>query len=744
MDQDRRDQNRRVQAPAGGEISPIAFEPLAPEGRPTKVRLRPALMVLAFLLAVAGAVLWYLLTARALVVTTEPTEARIDLGGALTFRLADHYLLRPGQYTIEAVAPGYANYSRVVTVTSADNQQVHLQLEKLPGHLQISAVATATAGADAGSDIAGNPAGADSPAAAATEPGPANATPENVDIEAEIFLDGAVVGKTPATLDNLAPGKHLMRLRAPRYFAESREIEIEGLDRTQNLTLSLKPAWGFLQLASEPSGAEVLVGNRLQGRTPLVAEVLESGEEVLVRLPGYKPWQQYHAIEAGQTQSLAPIALEPVDGTVRVNTAPAGATLTVDNQFRGQTPVTLALKPGMDHDFRFFLDGYRRASRSLSVKPGSEQDLQVDLTPELGSLRITTRPADAQLFIDGKLRGVGGDTLRLPARAHRLEVRKEGYATVSRLITPRPDLDQVLQISLLTEAQAKTASLPEQIRTTTGQTLKLFKPGQVFAMGSSRREQGRRANEVQRKVQLTRPFYLATTEVSNLAFKKFKSSHTSSHASGITLDLPNQPVVRVTWNDAARFCNWLSQQEGLDLFYNLDGGRVTGDNPAATGYRLPTEAEWAWAARVDQNGALLKYPWGGGLPPPAKAGNYADISAARIIGRTVKDYKDGFAVSAPVASFNANGKGLYDMGGNVAEWVNDFYGIEPNIAGDTPTNPLGPEAGEFHVIRDASWRHGSLTELRLSFRDYGTEARDDVGFRLARYALPPDQDPVDG
>ena len=73
------------------------------------------------------------------------------------------------------------------------------------------------------------------------------------------------------------------------------------------------------------------------------------------------------------------------------------------------------------------------------------------------------------------------------------------------------------------------------------------------------------------------------------------------------------------------------------------------------------------------------------------------------------------------------------MGGNVAEWVNDFYDIQLGMSNKAEIDPLGPGTGKFHVIRGSSWAHGTVTELRLSYRDYNAKARDDVGFRIARY-----------
>ena len=131
----------------------------------------------------------------------------------------------------------------------------------------------------------------------------------------------------------------------------------------------------------------------------------------------------------------------------------------------------------------------------------------------------------------------------------------------------------------------------------------------------------------------------------------------------------------------------------------------------------------------------------GGTPPTAAPQgltlvdreNYADNTSAYVTGRVLNNYTDGHVVSAPVASLKPNQHGLYDMGGNVAEWVNDVYGI-PSAAGASQKDPLGSQNGDNYVIRGASWAHAKLAELRLSHRDYGQAGRDDVGFRLARYA----------
>jgi formylglycine-generating enzyme required for sulfatase activity len=272
-----------------------------------------------------------------------------------------------------------------------------------------------------------------------------------------------------------------------------------------------------------------------------------------------------------------------------------------------------------------------------------------------------------------------------------------------------------------------------RITTSQGATLQLVAPGAI-RMGASRREPGRRANETIRDVVITRPFYLAVHETTNGEFSEFAPSHSSGRAGGANLAERDHPVVRVSWQDAVRYCNWLSEQQGLPPVYVERNGEWIARSPLPTGYRLPTEAEWALVARGGGGSAPRKYVWGEQLPMPEKAGNYGDAAARDILGGAHPDYNDGFAATAPVGSFNANPIGIFDIGGNVAEWVHDTYTIHSPSNGSTERDPVGPAQGEYHVIRGASWMDTRLTRIRLSYRDYGNEPRPDVGFRIARSA----------
>ena len=251
-------------------------------------------------------------------------------------------------------------------------------------------------------------------------------------------------------------------------------------------------------------------------------------------------------------------------------------------------------------------------------------------------------------------------------------------------------------------------------------------------MGSSRREQGRRSNEALRAVKINDAFYLGVREVSNAEFRAFNAEHDSGAYAGISLNEDDQPAVRVTWEEVAQFMNWLSIQDGLQPVYEEGDGIWAAARPLRNGYRLPTEAEWAWAARFAERDEPLIYPWGAELPPPDRSGNYADVSAADLLPTTLVTYNDGFETSAPSGSFEANAVGIFDLGGNVAEWVQDYYEVGRSATEALVEDPLGPETGRFHVVRGPSWRSVTVTDLRLAARQYSAEGDEKTGFRIAR------------
>ena len=679
-----------MQADRDPVIQPVRYRPTT-SGPVRPRRFTPLQGLLLALGALAAAVLGFLFTARSVEFQFTPAAGNVSVSGGPALALGEVRLLLQQRYRLLAEAEGYYPLELPLDIGPERNQSFAFEFVPLPGLVRV-----------------------------VTEPE-----------GAELTVDGKPLGPTPLQGLPVEAGERHFRFAHPRYQPLEMAVAVEGRNRPQEVTASLLPNWGDIAFSTEPPGARIFVDDTDTGlRTDGVVQILDGEHDIRLTLPGHRSHRQRILVTAGEERTLPGVKLQRADGTLVVRTRPAGAGVTVDGRFQGEAPVSIALQSGRSYEVQAFKGGFAPRSAPVRLNSGEERILNLNLEELTGRVIVQADPAEARLFIDGRPAGTANRTLELPVRPHRLEIRLDGYAGYRREIQPRSGLTQELKVKLLTLEEARLAALKPEIVTAQGQRLKLFEPAAI-TLGASRREPGRRANETLREVALSRLFYLGVNEVTNARFKAFASGHDSGSYEDQRLDKENQPVVEVSWHDAALYCNWLSEQDDLPPFYAAEFGKVVGFDPRSTGYRLPAEAEWAWAARHQPGSAeLLRFPWGPALPPPARHGNYADRAASHLVGRIVFGYNDNYAVAAPVGTFPPNAKGLHDLGGNVAEWTHDFYKHPP----DPQIGPLGPREGEYHVIRGSSWMHGTTTDLRLSFRDYGIDGRRDVGFRIARFA----------
>ncbi|HET8696152.1 MAG TPA: PEGA domain-containing protein [Gammaproteobacteria bacterium] len=675
-------------------ITPIAFKPrdAAAAGA---VRRGPSKAAIAAgaALAVLAVIAWFAFTAKSVELKFEPEADRVSLPGTLfKVRLGERFLLRPGEHRVAAAAAGYYPLDAKIDVGTAADQSIDLSFTKLPGLVTLT-----------------------------TDP----------ETQAQVRLDGAPLGATPLTDKEIKPGLHRLEFAADRYLTEVLELDVRGGGERQALVAKLTPNWAPVTLVTQPAGATVLVDGVEAGVTPAVLELPAGERDVEVRLAGYNAWRNRVVVSANQPLELGEVKLAKADGRVEIVSNPSEASVSIDDEFRGRTPLTVRLTPEKPHRLTLAKPGFETDMREVSVAADSGRRLVIDLAAQYGEIDVRSEPASAEIWIDGQRRGVTPSRLTLTALKHVLEIRQPGYATAREELTPRPGYPQIREFKLDSLDQTTGGGYARSLRTGLAQELKIVPAGQ-FTMGTSRREPRRPANEILRPVKLTHAFYLGTREVTNAEFRQFKPDHDSGEFAGQTLNGDTQPVVRVTWDEVAEFMNWLSIKDGLQPVYEQKSNGWVPVRPLRNGYRLPTEAEWEWAARFAGRDAGLKYPWGVDLPPPDRSGNYGDISAAKILPTTLVTYNDNFPVSAPSGSFEPDALGMHDLGGNVAEWVQDYYVLDAVEAPELVEDPLGPETGDFHIVRGSSWRSATERDLRLAYRTYESERREDLGFRLAR------------
>jgi formylglycine-generating enzyme required for sulfatase activity len=246
-----------------------------------------------------------------------------------------------------------------------------------------------------------------------------------------------------------------------------------------------------------------------------------------------------------------------------------------------------------------------------------------------------------------------------------------------------------------TQSATDAQDLKRRIINSLGMAFVYIEPG-TFLMGSPPNEPERDMDEKQHRVTLSKGFYMQTTEVTQAQWTAVMGSNPSKFS-----DCNDCPVEMVSWNDVQRFIRLLNEKEGIDR------------------YRLPTEAEWEYAARA---GTRTAFSFGGCLSTDQANydGNYPmpDCAKGRYTEKT-----------AAVASFPANAWGLYNMHGNVREWCQDWYGRYPT---GSVTDSRGPSSGPERVVRGGGWDNGARrsrsahrSSNRPGFRSSG------LGCRLA-------------
>lgn len=525
-----------------------------------------------------------------------------------------------------------------------------------------------------------------------------------------------------------------------------------------------EPAVGQLRVFSTPEGADVLNANGvLVGTTPTTGTITARvGEEVsfTLRKNGYRP------LEVRGRMTLAamnePMALS---GQLQVYCPPLPGDAWVDHLGSSYQPVD-------DHhvgsgyvtrqDWSRFAEAAKQAGQTVETLklPQDGQSVDVVLTKadaadafcgwlRTGGIREGFLTEDHEVR---PLRDVSFENPGLSARARRdglrpfhVRVRQIVYGRLQ--ITSNPPGAEVYVNNLLVGSTHEPLVIPKvkpgliamllvlegykplqkQLTVNEGQTVEesvtLQKNQGVIFGRAWENGTGMRFAPVGQDLMAS----IWETRVSDYALFVKESSHDAPRPAYFPQD-PDHPVVNVSRDDAQAFCEWLTQRE-------RKAERISQSHV----YRLPTDLEWSQMAGLQEDEGISPgwrdahkqrvYPWGVSWPDTEKVGNFADMAFARTPGvsseRTIAGYDDGFPFTSPVGSFPPNGTGLYDLGGNVQEWVEDEY------------SKLGSHL--LGVLRGGGWNTYQIENLLAGSRNAVPPMYQDsiYGFRVVLAKVPP-------
>ncbi len=524
-------------------------------------------------------------------------------------------------------------------------------------------------------------------------------TPAN----AEVSIDDVPVEVADGVVSTLLKyGRHTYRVSAALHEPTMGQFEIGNAKK--ELSVALQPAYGVLKVDSDPSGAEVYIDGDYQpaGTTPFTSKWLSPGKHTLqFKMPVYKTRTMEVVVPGNGTTQSVEAVLQPNFAEVSVS-APGDAEIYINNELKGVGRWSGRLNAGL-YTVEARKTSHYSSSQSVEVVAGDKSTVTLSApVPRYGSLNINTRPIGATVSVDGT--ALTGTTPNIYADIligeHTLTVAKPGYVEAEQRIMVEEG--KVLPVSItLTEEEKAPVTAPSartadsqsetknRVFTVNGVSFKMiFVEGGTFSMGSSSGEEDERPVH---SVTLS-DYYMGETEVTQELWQAVMGSNPSSFTGN------RRPVERVSWYDCQEFI------EKLNV--------LTGEK-----FRLPTEAEWEYAARGGNKSKGYAYAGSDNVWDVAWYSSNSDGTTHEVKGKL------------------PNELGLHDMSGNVWEWCSDWYG---SYSEESQTDPQGLTSGSARIYRGGCWFYDADL-CRCVYRDRSTPtgAGNTLGLRLV---LPQDKE----
>ena len=458
----------------------------------------------------------------------------------------------------------------------------------------------------------------------------------------------------------------------------------------------------------QPQNAVVtLNGEMLQTAGGTATKLMRFGTyDYRVQAPDYLPAVGKVAVSDPKQKHVVNVQLKPNFAPVTL-TVENNAEIWVNGERKASGTWTGNLGAGA-YEFETRLPNHRSATTTRDIAAGSEP-LSIRLnapTPIYGEADINSTPAMADIFIDGQKRGQTPQLIdQLLIGQHQLRLSKQGYADYNGTVTIREGETMSVSATLsnisVTEQQ-RSFNLPMEDIAQSRRTITVGNvqftmirvDGGTFQMGATPEQENPDSDEKPVHTVTLSPYYIGETEVTQELWQAVMDSNPSEFKG------KNLPVENIIWNDCQEFVRRLNQQTGLQ-------------------FRLPTEAEWEYAARGGNKSRGYQYSGSNNLNDVA----WYDKNSYDM-GRSSPDFGPH-----PVGQKSPNELGLYDMSGNVWEWCQDLYG---SYSAGSQTNPTGPSSGSSRVCRGGSW-YFIARSCRVAIRNFNSPdtQRDYLGFRLA-------------
>lgn len=472
-----------------------------------------------------------------------------------------------------------------------------------------------------------------------------------------VFLDEKQVGQTPLTLDRIASGSHSLRLQAPQYAVERRNVSVAD-GQTANVAVTLAARFAEITVQA-PQGAVVTVDGDRKGSGTLSWRQSEGLCDIVVSMAGHRDARRQLEVVAGRAQTVQ-LTPQPIYGSASVDSDLMDAEIWIDGKQYGVTPNVVERLLVGSHTLVLKKSGYADLQQQFSVEEGKEASLLVKL-PAGRSVQFTSEKPGMQIIVDGKKLGTTPLTAVVGIGHHSVSAMRGG------------DIIDVRDLDIISAGAPLTMAFRDFNHTFTVNGVQFTMVevgGGTFTMGATS-EQGSDAwDEETPAHQVTlSDYYIGQTEVTQALWEAVMGSNPSDHRGD------NLPVEQVSWDDCQVFIQELNQLTGKQ-------------------FRLPTEVEWEYAARGGRKSRGYKYA----------GGNNID-SVAWCDGNSGNE-------THPVATKQANELGIYDMSGNVLEWCSDWCG---DYTSSSQSDPQGPSSGLYRVIRGGCY-YNFARNCRVSYR----------------------------